>query len=66
MVTQVRILTKLACTWQSTSFDVTIIPFLPYFLANVCVEISHVNTQRSRGKDSINMVPGEKLGINEH
>ena len=40
--------------------------FSPHFLANVCVEISHVNTQRSRGEDSVNVVPREKTGIDEH
>jgi len=44
---------------------ILMLAFLSHFLANVCVEISHVNTRRNRGEDSISVAPREKPGIDE-
>jgi hypothetical protein len=43
---------------------ILMLAFSPHFLAHVCVEIAHVNTRRSRGEDSINVVPRERVSMN--
>jgi len=47
---------------------ILVLAFLPHFIVNVCVEISLVNTRRSRDEDSINVAPSqlEKPAIDEH
>jgi len=67
---------KIVCTHPRENPDQTcvyainfmlVLVFLPYFLANVFVEISHVNTWRNWGEDRINVAPSQlkKLGIHE-